>query len=275
MEGVLKFLAGLFLFFAIFGIYGLIKNARVKSLGRRRAVVHSVKENALRMGEVNLPFVHAVISIPVSSGEVVYKEMTLPVCQPGEPVDIYYNERKDKIYMASTVDSNNPLVAWLFTGLSTLFFVIICLSIKAQSSPDLAAILEEAFVWAVGGIFTIYGIVNSIYVPAKQKRQINDCNMTPGMLVDFKRSHKKGRHIYTPIYQYFNNGEKKFLVSHISGSGLKYKQIGRMVTIAINRINGRIYCVEDEKTSKNIGLILLFAGLTVLCIKIVKTCLGV
>ena len=60
-----------------------------------------------------------------------------------------------------------------------------------------------------------------------------------------------------PIYEYYYNGEKKKLRGTIGGTSKKYREIGREVTIAVDRENGNAYCLDDEKEIQVIGIIVV------------------
>ena len=96
----------------------------------------------------------------------------------------------------------------------------------------------------------------------KRKKAMVDCHKVQGTQVDFikKRGRDKGW-IYTPIFEYYHNGQELQLQGTVSGNGSKYHNIGRKVTIVINDVTGETYCAEDMNDGKKMGVTFFGIGI--------------
>ena len=52
--------------------------------------------------------------------------------------------------------------------------------------------------------------------------------------------------------------------SQIGGTSPKYKQVGKEVTIVINRENGKVYCLEESRETSKMGIYIIILGVVVL-----------
>ena len=115
--------------------------------------------------------------------------------------------------------------------------------------------------------FTAVGLYLCVIVPNKRNKRNYSCELVRGTLVDYIRTSRKkiriirlrGKQHFSsmPIYEYYYNDSKRKLRGSIGGTSKKYREIGREVTIAVDRENGEAYCIEDDKEIQKIGVIIV------------------
>jgi hypothetical protein len=84
------------------------------------------------------------------------------------------------------------------------------------------------------------------------------CQVVSGRVVDVRTrtQRKDGRTytMYTPVYNFYYDGNEYTLISPNSSNSPKNATPGRNVSIVINEKTGKLYCREDESR----GLFIIF-----------------
>ena len=108
--------------------------------------------------------------------------------------------------------------------------------------------------------FLAVGLYLCVILPNKRNKRSYNCEMVTGVLVDYVRTSAVrltlwGKKSFTsmPIYEYYYNGEKRKLRGTVGGTSKKYREIGREVTIAVDREKDKAYCIDDEKVMQVYG----------------------
>lgn len=248
--------------FIAISIFVIIRNKKYEKGRHIYAVVSDCQTATMNVMSAEIPCTQITIEIPTSNG-VVYKQMKhAKEFNPGDVIEIYYSDKHDTFELAENVKLNSGKGPYILM----VFGIGLCL---------LAALLEvyensEKY-GDMAGYILVYGLCLSlilaggylcIYKPIRIKRQMQNCHIVKGRLTDYKKKRDCDREYkYTPMYEYYYNGQKKHLHSSVSGNGRKYRQIGREVSIVINNMTGEIFCKEDAKDGVLIGAICMIGGI--------------
>ena len=138
----------------------------------------------------------------------------------------------------------------------------LCVGGRGHGQPDAdngrVRYTDNLFAIVFLSLFTCVGLYLCVYTPYKRNKRNLYCDTIKGVLVDFYRDRsRRGSTSYMPIYEYTYDGEKKKLRGQVGGTNKKYRQKGRIVTLAVDRETKKAYCIEDEKGIVIIGWIVV------------------
>lgn len=247
----------------VLGIYSMVHNQKMNKLEVMQARVQSCEpSNAEFMGEV--------VSCYDIGLEIYFRgEIMCKTIKEGEPYEVgsyinfYYDEKSGKMTQEKYVNSSDSKGPWMIVGFGALIvFLGVALSLM-QKSDVYATVIGNIFAYGIAILFSVIGFFLSFVKPRQQKQDMSNCHEVPGTLVDYveeSNSDNTGE-IYTPIYAYYQNGEEKRIRGAVAGDAAKYRQIGRKVTIIVNDVTKKAYCLEDRKESTKMGFLFFLVGI--------------
>ena len=184
--------------------------------------------------------------------------------QQWERINVLYNSSKDEVTLLELEKKNASEVPKVL-GVFGILVMIIDAIVFFFNSPGLDE-RTRAHLLGIAMLipFVAIGLYLCVIIPNKRNKRSYNCELVMGTLADYVRTSAVrltlwGKKSFTsmPIYEYYYNGEKKKLRGTIGGTSKKYREIGREVTIAVDRENGNAYCLDDEKEIQVIGIIVV------------------
>ena len=178
--------------------------------------------------------------------------------EEGERLNIFYNEAKDEVCLQE-VEKKNVNPAPKIMAILGLLVIIVAIILAVIKMPEMDEDTKaNLFAIVFLSLFTCVGLYLCVYTPYKRNKRNLYCDTIKGVLVDFYRDRsRRGSTSYMPIYEYTSDGEKKKLRGQAGGTNKKYRQKGRIVTLAVDRETKKAYCIEDEKGIVIIGWIVV------------------
>ena len=178
--------------------------------------------------------------------------------EEGERLNILYHEAKDEVRLQEVEKQNvNPapkIMAILGVLVILVGIIFMIAKMPALDEDTKANLFAIAFV----NVFTCFELYLCVYLPYKRNKRNLYCDTVKGVLVDSYRDRSgRGSTSYMPIYEYTYDGEKKKFTGQVGGSSKKYRQKGRIVTLAVDRETEKAYCIEDEKEIVIIGWVVV------------------
>ncbi|MBQ7919742.1 MAG: hypothetical protein IJ324_07375 [Lachnospiraceae bacterium] len=255
------------------GIYAKVHSNRMYKLGITKATVVGHQPAVKKIGQTEIPCTQVTLEIPVEFGAVNKTVLDNSTYNVGDVVDIYYDSEKDYVEFPKNISekgSKGPYVLMAFGAMISLLVLFAELSkSSAAISEGFTMILSYFVVFALilGGAFL------AIIRPMRRKKEMVNCRMVSGKLVDYYRdSHgrNRGESTYKPIYEFYDNGETVRIEGEQSSSGSRNRQIGREVTIVINDKTGERYCLDDMAGIRKVAFLCLAFGVVVLFILVSK-----
>lgn len=250
------------LIFIAISIFVIIRNKKYEKGRHIYAVVSDCQTATMNVMSAEIPCTQVTIEIPTSNG-IVYKQLKhANVFNPGDVIEIYYSDKHDTFELAENVKLNSGKGPYLLMALGFGFCMLTALYEVYMNSEKYGDIAGNILIYGLCLSLILIGGFLCIYKPIRIKRQMQSCYIVKGRLADYNKTRDSGNtYKYTPIYEYYYNGQKKHLHSSVSGNGRKYRQIGREVSIVINNLTGEIFCKEDEKDGALIGAICMIGGI--------------
>lgn len=186
--------------------------------------------------------------------------------QQWDRVNVLYNCSKDEISLLEVEKKNTTEVPKVLSILGMIIIAIDLIVVLWNSAGMDERTRAHLLSIAVVSVFTFIGVYLCVIIPNKRNKRSFNSELVKGVIVDYIRTGRKritftGRIFFSsmPIYEYYYNGEKRKLRGNVGGTAKKYRQIGREVTIAVDRENGKAYCIEDDREMQNIGVIIVVA----------------
>lgn len=257
------------------GIYALQNERKKEKTMRRRAVVQSCTRGYMDSVYQGENYYDITLEVYAQYG-TVYKTIARKAeMYPGEACDVYYDEQNDTIELVDKLKNSNKSGGWAFIIFGVLWCLIIGAAMWAEYSKESSEGIGIVFGYVISVAFILIGANMVILKPLKLKRDMVNCQVVPGSLIDYtvKRG-KKGRKLYCPIYGYYYNGEDRTVSASISSNLRKYTQIGRQVSIIINAKTGEVYCKEDANDERGMGVIFGILGLAAFVLMVVNSING-
>ena len=255
--------AVIFVVGVIFIIIGIILTVRNKKLKRivRATVIDCVKAESIICGS-RVECFETTFEIKTTNGVIHNTIKRQEPFDVGASFNVKYYQKEDRIELAK--EENNNLGNLPIVLFSIGFFIIIAMTLVGLYKTDVEKFIY-IFCGLIGMIFASAGLYECVYRPNKLNKQMKDCVMVQGVVVDYTVNFRyhNGR-VYRSIYEYYYEGVYHRIESLAGGSERKYAEIGRRVTIAVNRNTGKAYCLEDEKVGRKIGIIFLIVGAVVI-----------
>lgn len=250
------------------GVYAYIHSRRMTKNAPINAVVMECNASFMTIMKQELPCFEITIDVRGPYGSV-YKTMKVRnQYEPGDVIKVCYDPDSDKVDLPQNVDQSKgkgPLVLIIFGAIWTAIIGLVMYMTIVPEASDFVGSIIAAFMClvfvGVGGYLSILG-------PIKRKKELPNCYVTEGRMVDYltKRSRSNGKTntLYTPIYEYYYHGQVRTYESTISSNSSKHRQIGRVVTIVENPYTGKVYCKEDEASSSRLGFVFFVVGILIL-----------
>ena len=257
----------------VLGIMGLV-NGKKKHPGEKIAArVRSCEAaQAELMGQT--VFCYNVTLEIFTPGETVIQ--TIQDREPyeeGQYIDVYYDAQKNAITPERYRKDSNSKGGWMIIGFGVLLIGLGVSLDLMKKSEEFAEIMKVVLLYGSAILFTAIGAGLFLAKHKKLKNQLENSSKIEGTLVDYKEEYNSDNHstYYRPIYSYFLNDLERRLEGSVAGSGAKYRQIGRKVTIVVNNTTKEVYCLEDAKEQKNFALIFFVVGLLMLAFAICRS----
>lgn len=178
----------------------------------------------------------------------------------GDTVWIFYDAKNDKVELPKNVSPQNSKGPLLLIGFGAMICALIVATEMANRSPEFNEKFMLFFSYLIAVIFIIAGGYISVIQPTRRKKNMSDCHMVPGKIIDYRRERSDDSYVYRPIYGFYHNYQDMSIEGKVAGNGRKYRQIGKKVTIVINDATDEIYCLEDADDGKKLGFIFLIIG---------------
>lgn len=257
------------------GIFAKVHGSRMYKCGITHAVVRECQPAVKQIGATQIPCSEITLEIPTAYG-VVYKSIKdNRNYNVGDTVDVLYNPQNDTIEFPKNVSAPNSKGPYLLIGFGAMICILLVLLEIGKHSKAFndGLILFLSYFLAVGLIFG--GVFLAFIRPARRKKQMVSCRKVNGKQVDYNRRRGNNNgYTYTPIYEFYHNGEMVRIEGEIGGNGSKYRQIGRNVTIVINDETGEMYCLDDVASIKKATIFIIIFGIGVLGILIARDLFG-
>lgn len=245
------------------GIYSIVHNRKMEKRGRSQARVQVCMQSTMEVMSKTIPCYEIVLEIYTAQGMIC---RTIRDGQPyeiGQYVDVFYDDQADKVTLAKHVTPSTSKAPWVLIGFGVMIILVGALIILMTISETFAVIGKAVFAYGFVIIFIVVGAYVSIIKPLKNKKLMPDCHKIQGTLVDYREEigNDNDGVVYTPIYAYYYNGREERLEGSVTGNNSKYRSIGRKVTIVMNDITKEVYCMEDMKEGRNLGIIFMLIGI--------------
>ena len=184
--------------------------------------------------------------------------------QQWERVNVLYNSSKDEVTLLENEQKTVSEVPKVLTILGIVIMVIDAI-VFFFASPGLDERTRAHLIGIVMILpFTAIGLYLCVILPNSRNKRNFNCELVRGTLADYVRTGRthisltgKKHFSSMPIYEYYYNGSKRKLRGSIGGTSKKYREIGREVTIAVDRVNEKAYCIEDDKETQKMGIIVV------------------
>lgn len=250
-------------------LYGILAPGYMVKKGRKvNARVISCEKRIIEMGEDTGVIYEVTVDFKGRYGETVIKTF-----QSEEPV------RERKVIASRYVDNNGRFMPnaeeaakengglWLVMG---VLAVILGIVLSAASLQDENGNFPDWYVmgwgYVISFLFMGIGFLGMKHKIQNGKKQ-HDMQVLEGRQVDFivRKGHEDGTDTYLPVYEYEVAGVSYQYRGKVSGSGKKYRQIGRKVHMVRNCKTGAVVCREEEWSMTSIFLIFGITGAAVFC----------
>lgn len=255
-------------------VYGIMMPKIMVKKGRKvDARVLSCEEVGVRdeAGGAGEKYYRVTVDFYGLNGETIIK--TIQSEKPydeGEVIRSRYLDKRGLFYPDADKDvnsgKNGGLWAVIVFCVLLLVFIAFVLFIRNKDG-ELPKWFSIGFGYFISILFIGIGL-KGIWNRIALKKREHLMQVLTGEQVDYKVDRDSDSTCYFPIYEYEWMGESKRLYSHVGGTAKKYRDIGRKVHILRDPENGRLYCKEDEKSSRVIYTVFGLIGLVVLAVMI-------
>ena len=181
------------------------------------------------------------LAIPTLKGvvyKIIKKGQELPI---GTIIDVYYDEDEEEVCLAELRQKEKDSHPKVFTIIGCVAMVAGLLTALIQGFGFNGLIFGYTVGFSVCLAVAYVGFWLAFLRTMKLSNEEQGCYKVRGVQVDYARiSSRNGNSSFVPIYEYRYNGKIKKHRGTIGGTGSKYKQIGKEVTIVINRKNDKI-----------------------------------
>lgn len=253
--------------FVVIGIVSFIKNSKISKIKPVKGLVlssekrnHKIKNAHVQHFESEIEFTNVYGALQT---DIIEGRQPLTV---GSNVQVRFNRKNNKLYLESELKKQGKSfgVAFVIMGM-----VVTAIGILLEASrivdESMAAMGFGAF---ASGVFLFIGIWLSFVVPYKRKKNLKNCDIVEGKVVDFIESgissRKNSRRIdvmYASIYEYSYGDMVHRYRSATASTRRGSVDIGRKVSISVNNATGEVYCLEDEKSGAFMGILPMIIGL--------------
>ena len=228
-----------------------------------RATVSDCTVGESVIGGMIMQCYDVTLAIPSARGivyETIKKGQELPI---GTMVNVYYED--GDVCLAELRQKEKDSLPKVFTVVGCVAIVVGLVIALIQGFGFNGMIFGYTVGMSVCIGVVYCGLWLSVFRPIKLSQNEEQCDLVRGVQVDYvKISSKKGKSSYAPIYEYNHSGKVKKYRSTLSGNGSKYKQVGKEVTIVINRVNNKVYCLEESREISKMGIFIIIFGLLIL-----------
>ena len=191
-----------------------------------------------------------------------------------ETIKVLYDSKDDEVTLLEAENKIGNALPNILCIIGVLLFIVNLVilgvrnvEIEAREMAYLSAIIAVSF-------FVCPLAYACVYKPNKRLKNSFMYDGVLGKQTDYivksnrKRLTFRGIKDYcvcTPIYEYYYSGKIHKLVGTVGSNTSRYKEIGRCVTIMINRQTKDVYCKEDEEDEKSISWIIMFILIAFIC----------
>lgn len=252
----------------ILGAFFIVKSIKEANKKLIRAVVQSCSESYIHSVQSGEKGYEVIVDVPSPYGTTYKTFMSNRPYNQGDIIDAYYDVHKDEFELVKKSKKGVWAYWVLIAGL--LWSALIGLCMWMEESPNQDKIIVIIVACLLCMFFVVVGFYFGIIKPIKRKMEMVNCHTVQGSIIDFttSASHNVGL-VYFPIYGFTYNG-KEMRIKAISGSNDRSNtEIGKPVNIVINRETEEMYCLEDSKSSRNVGILLIVLGVFFLSIIVV------
>lgn len=157
------------------GIWVMLRTNRFSKLKKVDAVVCASEPSTMKIGKIELPCVEVKMQIQTSNGIVIRGMKMDRVYADGEIIEIYYDEERDKLELASNVKTNKssggPLI---LTGFGVLWTLICIGAMYAGGNKEFAGFYGVLILYAMAILFIFAGIRSYINSKKNEQREYID-----------------------------------------------------------------------------------------------------
>lgn len=253
-----------FIGLCLYGIFMpkfMVKQGRVVD-----ARVVSCEQKMVQLGDETGSFYEVTVDFYGLHGETIQKKFQSeePYAE-GDVIRSRYIDKSGRFIQEADKDVKNNSGLWVVIGF-LVFVLVLMLSIILLQNEDgeLPDWFAMGFGYFISILFMVVGF-SGIKNSARLKKNSHRMQVIPGCLVDYTVNHGgvDDPDTYQPVYEYELMGMPYRYKGKVSGSGKKYRTIGRKVHMLRDCETGEVVCKEDEKAAGKIHLIFGFVGLAV------------
>ena len=260
--------------FGIGGLINYLESNRIKNT--LTATVMDCKQVEKAIDGMYLKSYEITLELYIGGTTVTKTILRGKEMQQWERVNVIYDSDNDEVTLQEIEKKNGNEVPKVLAVLGMVMIVVdfITIFITNPSMDD----RTKAHLAAIAGvsIFTFIGLYLCVIIPSNRNKRSYNCDLVKGTQIDYVRVSRRrisllGKINFTsmPIYEYYYNGEVKKLRGSIGGTSKKYRENGRSVTIAVDRVTKEAYCVEEEDDTVKSGVIIV--GCTVVFIALIAS----
>lgn len=175
--------------------------------------------------------------------------------QEWEIVSVLYDREKDELTLAEVEKKNESEVPKI-VGILGMIAIAATFILYFVFMPDMDE-RTKAHLFSIGmvSIFTFIGLYLCVIAPAKRNKRSHCCDIVEGVLVDYHPTQKRrGKTSFCPEYEYYYDGKVKRYSGTVGGTSKKYREIGKRVSLAVDRETNKVYCLEEERSAEKFGV---------------------
>lgn len=252
------------------GIFAKKHSNNMYKLGITYARVQDCQPATKTFGEMEIPCTQLTLEVPTAYGVVCKTVLDNGNYQVGDTVEIFYDATTDKIEFRKNVSEKGNKGPYILMAFGAFICLILLMTGLGSIFPTVSYTMTQILSYFVALALLLGGLYLGILKPQRRKRAMSDCHTVPGVQVDYKRN----RDMYTPIYEFYHNGEMLRIEGESSNNGSRYRNKGRRVTIVINDVTGEKYCLDDVSGIQKTAIILTLFGAVVLAILVARDFFG-
>lgn len=248
-------------------LYGILMPKFMVKQGRMvDARVISCEAKMVQLGDETGSYYEVTVDFYGIHGETIQKKFkSEEYYEVGAVLRSRYIDKTGRFMQEADKDVKNNSGLWFVIGFLVLLLVfLLSVCLLQDEEGELPGWFGMGFGYFVCILFMLVGF-SGIKNSVRLKKNSHRMQVIPGYLVDYtvNQGGTDDPDTYQPIYEYEMMGICYRYQGKVSGSGKKYRTIGRKVHMLRDCETGEVVCKEDEKAAGKIHLFFGFVGLIV------------